>query len=271
MDPADIIECTMTYNLSIAFSLALLFTQTATSQVVPGSNLAFAIRVYQRVGASRIDWMGIAPPSRQAAKWGDAEKSQCAATQHSRVSAETSALAQSSIAGNGKLLAWSADERLFAYVARDATIPPPKPNPWGCTDCFYSVLKVVRANDTKVLSTIPLPEFGDRWNYATSITWSPDSKTLLVGGQAGPSDSRYEDYWLLDWTTKKWRYAGGGNAAKWSPDSSQILWVAARTLEPLGKIHVWVVHLVLLDVQSLKQNVLTSGTSYVSDFYWCSK
>ncbi|PYS25672.1 MAG: hypothetical protein DMG11_22420 [Acidobacteria bacterium] len=271
MDPADIIECTMTYNLSIAFSLALLFTQTATSQVVPGSNLAFAIRVYQRVGASRIDWMGIAPPSRQAVKWGDAEKSQCAATQHSRVSAETSALAQSSIAGNGKLLAWSADGRLFAYVARDATIPPPKPNPWGCTDCFYSVLKVVLANDTKVLSTIPLPEFGDHWNYATSITWSPDSKTLLVGGEAGPSDSKYEDYWLLDWTTKKWRYAGGGNAAKWSPDSSQILWVAARTLEPLGKIHVWVVHLVLLDVQSLKQNVLTSGTSYVSDFYWCSK
>jgi hypothetical protein len=261
----------MAHNLSIAFSLALLFGQTATSQVVPSSNLVFAIRVYQRVGASHIDWMGITPANRQAVKWSDAEKSHCIATPRVPVSAETHALAQSSIGGNGKLLAWSVDGTMFAYVARDATIPPPTPNPWGCTDCFYSVLKVIRANDARVLNTIPLPEFGDRWNYATSITWSPDSKTLLVGGEAGPSGLKYEDYWLLNWTNKKWRYAGGGNAAKWSPDSSQILWSAAPTLEPLGKIHVWVVHLVLLDVESLKQNVLTSGTSYVSDFYWCSK
>jgi WD40 repeat protein len=258
-------------HIFIAFSLALLFTQTGTSQVAPGSNLAFALRVYQEVGASRIDWMGIAPPSRQPVKWGDVEKVPCMATQDSHVSTERSALAQSSIDGNGKLLTWSADQTLFAYVARDATIPPPKPNPWGCTDCFYSVLKVVRANDRQVLSTIPLPQFGDHWNYATSIKWSPDGKTLLVGSEAGPSDSKYETYWLLDWTTRKWRYAGGGNAAKWSPDSSQVLWAAARTLKSLGKIHVWVVPLVLLDVQSLEQNALTSGTSYVSDFYWCSK
>src|SRR5215813_3412873 len=261
----------MTNKVSIAFSLGLLCAQTATSQVAPGSTLAFAIRVYQRVGASHIDWMGITPPDGQAVKWNDAERSHCVATQRGSVPAETQAQAQSSIAGNGKLLVWSADGTMFAYVARDATIPPPTPNPWGCTDCFYSVLKVVRANDVKVLNTIPLPKFGDRWNYATSITWSPDSKILLVGGEAGSSDSKYEDYWLLDWADKKWRYAGGGNAAKWSPDSSQILWSTARTLEPLGTIHVWVVHLVLLDVESLQQNVLTSGTSYVSDFYWCSK
>jgi hypothetical protein len=261
----------VTYNLSIAFSLALLFAQTATSQVVPSSSLAFAIRLYQPVGASHIDWMGIIPASRQAAKWSDAEKSRCMSTPRRPVPAETQARAQLSIAAEGKLLAWSGDGTMFAYVARDATIPPPTPNPWRCTDCFYSVLKVIRANDARVLDTIPLPEFGERWNYATSLTWSPDSKTLLVGGEAGPSDSKYEDYWLLNWTSKQWRYAGGGNAAKWSQDSSQILWSAARTLEPLGKIHVWAVHLVLLDVQSLKQNVLTSGTTYVSDFYWCSK
>ena len=42
-------------------------------------------------------------------------------------------------------------------------------------------------------------------------------------------------------------------------------------LEPLGKLHVWVVHLALLDVRTLKQQILTSGTSIVSDFYWCAK
>jgi hypothetical protein len=68
---------------------------------------------------------------------------------------------------------------------------------------------------------------------------------------------------------KKWRYAGGGNAAKWSPDSTQILWSDARTLEPLGKIHVWVVHQVLVDVQTLRQTALTTGTSFISEFFWC--
>ena len=125
----------MTRNLSTAFSLALLLAQTATSQVVPSSNLVFAIRVYQRVGASHIDWMGLTPNSGQAAKWSDAEKSQCMATLRSPVSAEAQALAQSSIDGNGKLQAWSVDGTMFAYVARDATIPPPTPYPWGCTDC----------------------------------------------------------------------------------------------------------------------------------------
>src|SRR4051812_5566874 len=136
----------MTRKLSIAFGLALLFAETGTSQVAPSSSLVFAIRVYQPVGASHIEWMGITPAKPQAAKWGDAEKNQCMATPHTPVSAEAQALAQSSIAGNGKLLSWSADGTLFAYVARDATIPPPTPSPWGCTDCFYSVLKVARAS-----------------------------------------------------------------------------------------------------------------------------
>src|SRR5204862_5773901 len=118
----------MTYYLSIAVSLGLLFIQRADQQVTPHSNIAFAIRVYQRVGASHIDWMGIATPGQQAVKWSDAEKSQCVATQRSPVPAETNALAQASMAGNGKLLAWSADGTVFAYVARDATIPRPMPN-----------------------------------------------------------------------------------------------------------------------------------------------
>jgi hypothetical protein len=260
----------MAHDLSFAFFLALLFGQSAAPQVELKSPIAFAIRVYQRIGPSHVDWMGIAPPAREAVKLTDAEKMECAASQRGRMSAAARARFEST-SGAGKLLTPSVDDAMFAYVDRDPSVPPPVPNPWGCTDCFYPVLKIARAADGTVLGTIRLPEFGHRWNYATSIAWSPDGKTLLVGGEAGPSDSKFEDYWLLDWTNKRWRYAGGGNAAKWSPDSTQILWTAARTLEPLGRIHVWVVHLVLVDVQTLKQTPLTTGASFISEFFWCPR
>jgi len=158
---------------------------------------------------------------------------------------------------------------MFAYVARDPTVPDPIPNPFACTDCFYSILNIARTTDMNILATIRLPERSENWNFAESIAWSPDGKDLLVGSQAGSSTSSFENYWLLDWINQNWRYAGGGNDAKWSPDSSQILWSTPRQLEKLGKIDVWVVHLALFDVRSLKQETLTSGTSYVSDFGWC--
>ena len=259
----------MAHHLSFALVLALLFGQSALPQVEPKSAIAFAIRVYQRTGPSHVEWMGITPPAREAVKLTDAEGMECAASHRGTISPEARARFESAI-GVRKLLTASVDGALFAYVDRDPSVSPPVPNPWGCTDCFYPVLKIARAADATVLSTIRLPEFGDRWNYATSIAWSPDGKTLLVGGEAGSSDSKFEDYWLLDWTNKQWRYAGGGNAAKWSPDSTQILWTAARTLEPLGKIHVWGVHLVLVDVQTLKRTALTTGTSFISEFFWCA-
>jgi dipeptidyl aminopeptidase/acylaminoacyl peptidase len=121
-----------------------------------------------------------------------------------------------------------------------------------------------------VVTSIPLPTFGEHWNYPTSIAWSPDGKSLLVGAEAGSSTAHYEDYWLLNLASKRWQYIGGGNGAKWSPDSSQIAWSTARDLEPLGKIHVWVVHLMLVDARTFKQTALTSGTSYVSEFHWCT-
>jgi len=116
----------------------------------------------------------------------------------------------------------------------------------------------------------PFPERGEYWNYPTGIVWSPNGKKLLVSGEAGPSGQKYEDYWMLDWQSKQWRYAGGGNEAKWSPDSSQILWTSQQTLEPLGRIHVWVVHLVLVDAESLKQTPITTGTSFTEGFSWCA-
>jgi hypothetical protein len=160
---------------------------------------------------------------------------------------------------------------MFAYVDRNPSIRPPKPNLWGCDDCFFPDLKVVRASDASLLATIRLPEFGDHWNYPTDIVWSPDELTLLVGGEAGSSGSHYSDYWLVDWMSKEWRYVVGGNSAKWFPDGFEIIWTTPRRLEPLGKLRVWVANLALLDVRTLRQQILTPGLSIVSEFYWCAE
>lgn len=98
------------------------------------------------------------------------------------------------------------------------------------------------------------------------------------------SDSHFEDYWLINVPSAKemfvqapmylnrsnWRYAGGGNDPKWSPDSSKIAWTTPRKLVPFHGIGVWVVHLVLLDTPTLKQHLLTSDVSYESDHFWCT-
>lgn len=115
-----------------------------------------------------------------------------------------------------------------------------------------------------------LPDRSEHWNYLTSVSASPDGRLLLVGSEAGSSDSHFEDYWLFDRASGNWRYAGGGNEAKWSPDSSAILWSTPRALASIGRIHVWVVHLMLFDVRTLELQPLTSGVSYESDFFWCT-
>jgi len=123
--------------------------------------------------------------------------------------------------------------------------------------------RVVLPADTR------LPDRSEHWNYLASASASPDGKLVLVGSQAGSSTSHFEDYWLFERATRTWRYAGGGNEARWSPDSSTILWSTARELASIGRIHVWVAHLMLVDVQTLEQQPLTSGVSYESDFFWC--
>src|SRR5262245_5255838 len=98
-----------------------------------------------------------------------------------------------------------------------------------------------------------LPDRSEHWNYLTSATASPDGKLVLVGSEAGSSSSHFEDYWLFDRASRIWRYAGGGNEAKWSPDSSAILWSTPRELAPIGRVHVWVVHLMVVEVRTLEQ------------------
>ena len=75
---------------------------------------------------------------------------------------------------------------------------------------------------------------------------------------------------MFDRNSQKLQYISGGNEAKWSPDSAQILWATPRELAPLGKIHVWVAHLVLVDIRTFERQPLTSGVSYESNFFWCS-
>jgi len=41
-------------------------------------------------------------------------------------------------------------------------------------------------------------------------------------------------------------------------------------LAPIGRIHVWVAHLMLVDVRTLERQPLTAGVSYESDFFWCT-
>jgi len=119
-------------------------------------------------------------------------------------------------------------------------------------------------------SGVRLPERGEHWNYLTGVSASPNGELLLVGSEAGSSDSHFEDYWLFDPASRSFKYVGGGNGAQWSPDSSKILWSTPRSLGPIGKIHVWVSHLVVVDVHTLEQQSLTSGTSYEDSFFWCS-
>ena len=121
--------------------------------------------------------------------------------------------------------------------------------------------------------SIPLPtqgQIGEHWNYVTSVSWSPNGKLILVGSEAGSSTAHFEDYWLLDVAQEQWRYAGGGNEAHWSPDSSAIVWTTPRDLAPLGRIHVWVSHLVVVDVRTLAKRFLTSGITYESEPFWCA-
>jgi hypothetical protein len=256
----------MVGSLRLPFSL-LLFVVTVSS-MPSASKIVYSIRIYQLVGPSHEEWREMIPPDLRS-RPSTENKERCTAGLV-MPSSDDKNRAEQIVGQHGKLLTWSPDGTLFAFVDRNPSIPPPKPNPWGCDDCFYPELKVLRASDTSVLATIPLPEFGEHWNYPDEIVWSPDEKTFLVGAEAGSSDSHFSDYWMVDWMRSNWRYAGGGNSAKWSQDGTKIIWSTPRRLEPLGKLHVWVTHLTLVDAQTLRQQNLTRGTSIVSDFYWCA-
>jgi len=231
--------------------------------------IVYGVRIYETVGSSHEQWREMIPPDLRNTP--STETKERCTNDLVMPSVENKNKAERLVGQHGKLLTWSGDGTMFAYVDRNPSIPPPKPNPWGCDDCFYPELKVVRPSDAGLLATIRLPEFGDHWNYPADIVWSPDELTILVGGEAGSSGSHYSDYWLVDWMSKEWRYVGGGNSAKWSPDGSEIIWTTPRRLEPLGKLQVWVANLALLDVRTLRQQMLTPGTSIVSEFYWCAK
>lgn len=255
--------------LYLLFGISTIGAIEPLSPIQSTFKIVYRIRIYQSVGASREQWREVIPPDMRDTQ--SIETKEHCASGFVSPSDELKTKAEKLVEQHGKLLTWSDDGTMFAYVDRNPAISPPKPNPWGCDDCFYPDLKVLRASDFHLLATVRLPEFGEHWNYPQNIAWSPNDQTLLVGAEAGSSDSHFSDYWLVDWLKKDWHYAGAGNSAQWSPDGSEIAWLSSRRLEPLGKRSVWVAHLVLLDVRTLKQRILTSGTSIVSDVYWCAK
>jgi len=163
------------------------------------------------------------------------------------------------------------DSREYRAVKRSSpqswvmTLPDRQKSKRSSDTCTRQPIEsVVLPGDTR------LPDRSEHWNYRTSASASPDGTLILLGSEAGSSTSHFEDYWLFDRATRTWRYAGGGNEARWSPDSSAILWSTPRTLASIGRIHVWVAHLMLVDVRTQEQRPLTSGVSYESDFFWCT-
>ena len=153
--------------------------------------------------------------------------------------------------GKGIAISWSPDSARIA-LADNAT----------------RQLRVIEARTGALVTSTRLPESSDRWNYAMSTAWSPDGRSILVGSEAGSSTAHYEDYWLIDISGKSWKYLDGGNGARWSPAGDWIVYSTARGLAALGKGHVWVSHLVLLNVSTLAHQPLTSGLSYNASPAW---
>jgi hypothetical protein len=174
------------------------------------------------------------------------------------------------------LSAQNADYRIVFKSREYKLVGHSEPEPWimsidGRRSRYVEGMCAAEPVRTSQLAADVRPPTNEHWNYVRSVTLSPDGRVLLVGSEAGTSDSHYQDYWIFDPASLNWRYIGGGNDARWSPDGTKILWSAPRDLAPLGNIRVWVSHLILVDVQTLERKALTSGVTYVSDFFWCSE
>jgi len=228
--------------LGVAFLFSVCFSLAAQNSA---PRIVYRSRAYQRVGASHERWWEMDLTTRQKVRMSDADAAQKRST-CSGAGQPISRFEKASVV-------LSPSGRELAEISHHEPFD-------------RSPLRIKNVAAGKEIATIQLPTDHEHWNYSTSLAWSPDGKLILAGAEAGSSTSHFEDYWLLDWAHQKWQYAGGGL----SPDGSQIVWTTARDLAPLGKIHVWVSHLVLLDVASLKQQTLTSGISNESEFFWCS-
>src|SRR6058998_3200389 len=121
-------------------------SKTLTAEIVLPIQSTFkivhSIRVYQRIGRSHQQWREVTPPDLQSTTSTEV-KGRCIANPV-MPSPENKTRAEQMVGQHGKLLTWSHDGAMFAFVDRNPSIPPPKPYPWGCDDCFFPDLKVVR-------------------------------------------------------------------------------------------------------------------------------
>lgn len=155
--------------------------------------------------------------------------------------------------GNCGLPAWSKDGDQLACVSEKRAV------------------QTIDVAHTATTRSIALPPQGDHWDFATSITWNPDGRSLLVGSYGGDSTSPSDDYWLLNLANGNWKYIDRGNAAHWSGDGSAIIYTSPRDLAPLpgGKHQVWVSQLKSAEMSTLRIRILVGGLSYNEDPQWC--
>lgn len=131
----------------VLVGMSKILTAEPLYQLRSTFKIVYRIRIYQRVGPSREQWREMIPPDVRDIPSTET-KERCAAGLVSP-SVENKTKAEQLVGQHGKLLTWSDDGTMFAYVDPNPAIPPPKPNPWGCDDCFFPDLKVIRASDAK--------------------------------------------------------------------------------------------------------------------------
>ncbi|HZS53735.1 MAG TPA: hypothetical protein VFA65_04985 [Bryobacteraceae bacterium] len=106
---------------------------------------------------------------------------------------------------------------------------------------------------------------GFKGPVAFPLAWTANGKRLLLGavGENTSSSSPQSDFFVLDLTTRKLRSAGTGNSAYWIPGRDAILYSTPRYLCPLAesKHQVWCAHLAVFDLNTGKQEVITSGAT----------
>src|SRR5213594_798595 len=103
-------------------------SKTLTAEIVLPIQSTFkivnSIRVYQPVGRSQQQWREITPPDLRSTASTEV-KERCIANPV-MPSPENKTRAEQMIGQQGKLLTWSQDGTMFAFVDRNPSIPPPK-------------------------------------------------------------------------------------------------------------------------------------------------
>src|SRR5262245_16130399 len=109
------------------FGISTTLTAEIASPIQSIFKIVYKVRIYQLVGHSHEEWREMAPPDLRTTPSTTA-KDRCHDGSVSPA-AETKARAEQVVGQHGKLLTWSNDGTMFAYVDRNPSVPAPQPNP----------------------------------------------------------------------------------------------------------------------------------------------